>query len=53
MQVVLSSENLGQILQGVHTGITQCKSSYSPGSHDPARHQIMLLIPKFHKDAMA
>jgi hypothetical protein len=53
MQVVPSSENFGHILQDVHTGITQCKNSYSPGSHGPARHQVMLLISKFHKDAMA
>ena len=52
MQVVLSSENFGQILQDVHTGTTQCKSSYSPGLHGPTRHQAMSLIPKLHKDAM-
>jgi hypothetical protein len=53
MQVVPSSENLGHIWQDVHTGITQCKSSYSPGSHGPAAHQAVSLILKFHKDAMA
>jgi hypothetical protein len=50
---VPSSENLGQILQDVHTGITQRKSGYSRGLHGPATHQAMSLIPKFHKDAMA
>ena len=52
MQVVLSSENLGQKLQDVHTGITQCKSSYSSSSHGPAGHQAMSLIPNFHTDTM-
>jgi len=53
MQVVPSSENLGQILQDVHISITHCKSSYSPGLHSPARHQALSLIPKCHKDALA
>lgn len=53
MQVVPSSENLRLILQDVHTSITLCESSYSPGWHGPARHQAMSLIPKFHKDAVA
>lgn len=53
MQVVPSSENLGQILRDIHTDFTQCKSSYSPGSHNSAGHQAMSLIPKCHKDSMA
>jgi hypothetical protein len=53
MQVVPSSEKLGQILQDVHTGITHCKSSYLPGSHSPSSHQALSLIPKCHKDALA